>query len=69
MALGSRTVRHIAVATMMTAASLVAMEPASAAPEPAAAPVVWGQCAAADISNVPPAEQSRFSCATYVVAP
>jgi pimeloyl-ACP methyl ester carboxylesterase len=51
----------------MTAASLSLVEPAAAAPESAAAPVVWGECAAVDISNVPPAERFRFSCANYVV--
>ena len=68
MALGSRTFKHIAMATAMTAASLIFVAPAAAAPESAAAaPVVWGACAPADISNVPPAEQFRFSCANYVV--
>jgi len=68
MALGSRTVKHIAVAAAMTAASLVVLEqPASAAPESAVPPVAWGACAPADISNVPPAERPQFSCATYVV--
>jgi pimeloyl-ACP methyl ester carboxylesterase len=67
-ALGSRTFKHIAAAAIVTAASLMAMEPAAAAPaESAVAPVVWGECAAADISNVPPAERFRFSCANYVV--
>jgi pimeloyl-ACP methyl ester carboxylesterase len=42
---------------------------AAADPEAAAtaAPVVWGACAPNEISNVPPAEQFRFSCANYVV--
>src|SRR5262245_11069202 len=42
---------------------------ASADPELAAtaAPVVWGPCAPQDISNVPPADQAKFSCANYVV--
>jgi pimeloyl-ACP methyl ester carboxylesterase len=66
MALGLRTFKHLAVAATMTAASLIAVEPAAAAPE-SAAPVAWGPCAAADISNVPPAERFRFSCANYVV--
>jgi pimeloyl-ACP methyl ester carboxylesterase len=66
-ALRSRTFKYIAVATVATAASLIVVRPAVAAPEPAAAPVAWGECAAADISNVPPADRSRFSCATYVV--
>jgi pimeloyl-ACP methyl ester carboxylesterase len=33
----------------------------------AAAPVSWGPCAPGDIANVPPADQSKFSCANYVV--
>jgi pimeloyl-ACP methyl ester carboxylesterase len=66
-ALRSRTVKHIAAAIIITAASLVVTEPAAAAKEPAVAPVVWGACPAADISNVPPAERFRFSCANYVV--
>jgi pimeloyl-ACP methyl ester carboxylesterase len=44
---------------------------ASAAPEEvaaaSAAPVQWGSCAPNEISNVPPEEQFRFSCADYVV--
>jgi pimeloyl-ACP methyl ester carboxylesterase len=54
----------------LVAGSAGVVAPAAAAPdkgEPAAAPVVWGPCAPADISNVPPAEQFRFSCANYVV--
>jgi pimeloyl-ACP methyl ester carboxylesterase len=29
--------------------------------------VSWGPCAEGDLSNVPPAERSRFSCANFVV--
>ncbi|HEU5475232.1 MAG TPA: alpha/beta hydrolase [Actinophytocola sp.] len=71
MALGSRAWRHVAAAAVLAAGSLAAGLPvgtAASAPQAApAAPVVWGPCAPADISNVPPAEQFRFSCADYVV--
>lgn len=65
-----RTLRNIAVVATLVAGSIGAVLPGTAAAEPdtqAVAPVTWGPCAPGDISNVPPAEQSKFSCANYVV--
>lgn len=66
--------RHALVAAALVAGSVVSVLPSSAvadpeveSAQPPAPPVVWGACAPADISNVPPAEQFRFSCANYVV--
>jgi pimeloyl-ACP methyl ester carboxylesterase len=60
----SRLLRRLAVATTLAAGSLIGLPTVSAA---AAAPIVWGACAPNDISNVPPAERFRFSCANHVV--
>ncbi|HET9143654.1 alpha/beta hydrolase [Actinophytocola sp.] len=62
-------VRHLATAAALAGSLVVGLPAATAAaaPDRAAAPVVWGACAPADISNVPPEERFRFSCANYVV--
>lgn len=65
---GLGTVAAVAALVMGSVGSVLSGT-ASADPQQAAtaAPVQWGACAPADISNVPPEEQSRFSCADYVV--
>jgi pimeloyl-ACP methyl ester carboxylesterase len=70
----SRVLRHALVAAVLVAGSLVSVLPGGAvadpeaeSAQPPAPPVSWGACAPADISNVPPEERFRFSCANYVV--
>lgn len=50
---------------------LVAPSAGSAAAAPSAqaqvAPIEWGECAAADLANVPPEERAKFSCGNYAV--
>ena len=39
----------------------------SPAPTKAPAPIIWSQCAASDLTNVPVAERPQYSCANYAV--
>ena len=66
-----RALGKLAAATTLILGTVGTMVPAVAAAGPEAAPqvtpVAWGPCAPAEISNVPPEEQAKFSCATFVV--
>src|SRR2546423_4324480 len=66
-----RGLGKIAAVAALVVGTIGSVLPGTAGVDPeaaaTAAPVVWGDCAPNEISNVPPAEQFRFSCANYVV--
>ena len=59
----------VGIALLTGVMGLVVPTSASAAPaaQAAVAPIEWGDCAAADLANVPEDERDKFSCGNYAV--